>query len=68
LINVWLAFALGNRSTLRVLAFAIPSLESEKRCCDLLSISTGSQAALPMGERSGFERREADFCPTRGRR
>jgi len=62
--NVWLAFALGNGSTLRVPAFAIPSAESEKRCRDLLSISTGSQEALPMGERSGFERREADFGPT----
>jgi hypothetical protein len=65
LTNVWLASALGNGSTLRVLAFAIPSVE---RCCDLLSISTGSQEALPMGERSGCERREANFYPARGQR
>ena len=41
-----------------------PKRGIRKRCRDLLSISTGSQAALPMGERSGFERREADFGPT----
>ena len=41
-----------------------PKRGIRKRCRDLLSISTGSQEALPMGKRSGFERREADFYPS----